>query len=61
MNEDVVELYGTFNTKVCPDELIFENFNYQTIPSDYYNFLNNDNDDGNNVPGTPVEDSLPDN
>ena len=45
--------------KRCTDELIFGDFNDQFIPSDYYIFLNNDNDDCNNVPGTPFNDSLP--
>ena len=31
------------------------------MPSVYYNFLNDDNDDGNNIPGAPVDDSLPEN
>ena len=61
MTKDVIEKYDTFNTRRCPDELIFGDFNDQPIPSHYYNFLKDDNDDGNNVPGTPVEDSLPDN
>ena len=57
----MIELYDTFNTKGCPDELIFGDFNDQPISSDYYNFLNNDNDDENNIPGTLVEDDLPGN
>ena len=61
MTENIIERYDTFNTKVCPDKLIFEIFNCQTIPSNCYNFLNYDNEDGNNIPGTPVEDSLPNN
>ena len=63
MNEDVIEKYDTFNTKGFPNELIFGNFNDQPIPSDYYNFLNDydDDDDGNNFPGTPVVDALPEN
>ena len=32
--EDVISRYDTFNTKGCPDELIFGNFNDQPIPSD---------------------------
>ena len=61
MNEDLIECYETFNTKGYPDELIFENFNDQPIPSNYYNFLNDDYDNGNNIPGTPVDDDLQDN
>ena len=55
----MIELYDTFNTKGCPNELIFGDFNDKPIPSDYYNFLKDDNDDGNNVPVNPVENSLP--
>ena len=54
----MIELYDTFNTKGCPDELIFGDFNDQPISSDYYNFLNDDNDDGNIIPGTPIGDAL---
>ena len=54
----MIERYGTFNTKGCPDELILGNFNDQPITSNYYNLLNYD--DVNNVPGTPVDDALPD-
>ena len=57
----MVENYDTFNTKEFPDELIFGDFNYQPIPSNCYNFLNDDDDDGNNIPGTPVYDALTDN
>ena len=61
MVEDVIERYDTFNTKGFPDELILGEFNDQPIPSDYYNFLNDANDDGNNIPVTPVNNYLPDN
>ena len=61
MTEYVIECCDTFNTKGFPDRLIFGNFNDQPIPSNYYNFLNNDNDDGNNIPINPIEDALPDN
>ena len=61
MTEDYIERYDTFNTKVCPDKLIIGDFNYQPIPSNYYSFINDDNDDGNNIPGTAVGDALPDN
>ena len=29
MNEDVIERYDTFNTKGCPEDLIFGDFNGQ--------------------------------
>ena len=61
MTKDAIEIYGTFNTKRCPDELIFDDFIDQPIPSNYYNLLNDDYDNGNNVPGTPVDDDLLDN
>ena len=53
------DCYDTFNTKVCPYELIFVGFNDQPILSDYYNFLNDDYGDGSNIPGTPVNNALP--
>ena len=55
MTEDVIESYDTFNTKGCRDKLIFGAFNDQPIPSNYYNFLNDDNNDGNNIPVNPVD------
>ena len=59
MTGDNNEKYDTFNTKGCPDELILGNFNDQSIPYDYYNLLNYDDDNGNNIPGTLVENALP--
>ena len=32
MTEDVIELYENFNTKGCPEDLIFGDFNNQTTP-----------------------------
>ena len=56
MTEDVIERYNTFNTKGCPGDLIFGDFNDQPIPStysditnDYYNY------------GTQIDTSLTDN
>ena len=60
MTEGVIERYETFNTKRCPDKLIFGNFNDQPIPSNYYNFLNYDDDDGNNIPGNTIDGALTD-
>ena len=54
----MIEQYDTFNTKGCPNELIFGEFNDQPIPSNYYNFLNYNDDIDNNIPGTPVDNSL---
>ena len=58
MTKDVIELYNTLNTKGFSYEPTFGDFNDQTIPQDYCNFLNNDNNSGNNIPGTPVENVL---
>ena len=57
----MIEHYDTFNTKGCPDEIIFGSFNDQPIPYIYYNFLNDDNGNVNDIPGTRVDDSLLDN
>ena len=54
----MIERYDTFDTKECPDELTFSDFNDYTIPSDYYNLLNDDDDDGNNTAVTPIDYSL---
>ena len=61
MNKYVIECYDTFNNNGFPDKLLFGNLNDQPIPYNYYNLLNNDDDSGKNIPGTPVDDSLPDN
>ena len=61
MYKYLIEWYDTFNTKWCPDKPIFGYFNNQTITFSYYNFLNYDDENGNNIPGAPVEDSLLDN
>ena len=61
MTEDVIERYEIFNTKVCPYELVFGDFNDQQILPGYYNWLNDDNGDENDIPGNLVDDVLPDN
>ena len=61
MTKDVIERYAGFNTKGCPDELFFYDFNDQPIPSNYYNVLNDDDEIGNNIPGTPVGNAPTDN
>ena len=53
MTEDVIEKYDTFNTKGCPEDLIFGGFNDQPIPSTYSD-LTNDYDDN----GTQIDASL---
>ena len=40
MTEDVIEWYDNFNTKGCPEDRIFGNFNNQPIPSTYSDFIN---------------------
>ena len=61
MTKDVIECYDTFNTKICPDKLIFGDFHDQPIPPGCYYFLNHNDDDDNNNPETPVEDVFTDN
>ena len=38
-----------------------EIFNDQPIPSDYYDILKDDDENGNNIPVTPVYNALPEN
>ena len=57
---DTIEHYDNFNTKGCPYELIFDNFNDQPIPPDYYDFLNDEDEYVSNIPGTPVGNFLAD-
>ena len=56
MTEDVIERYDTFNTKGCPEDLIFVEFNDQPIPSTYCD-LTNDYD----YDGTQIDAALADN
>ena len=56
MNEDVIERYDTFNTKGCQEDLIFDDFNDQPIPSTYSD-LTNDYDEN----GTQIDAALTDN
>ena len=56
MTEDVIERYDMFNTKGCPEELIFGEFKYQPIPSTYSD-LTNDYD----YDGTQIDAALTDN
>ena len=60
MNESVIELYGTFNTKRFPEKPIFGDFHDQPIPMDYYDFLNDNNDNDNNIPGNLIDNFFPD-
>ena len=58
MTEYVNECYDTFKTKGFPEKLAFGNFIDQPIPYNYYNFLNDNNGDDNNIIDTTVEDAL---
>ena len=58
MTQYVIECRDTFRTKGFPNELIFGDINDQTIPSKYYNLLNDNDNDGNKNPPTPVHDVL---
>ena len=49
MTEDVMEQYDTFNTKGCPEDLIFGDFNDQTIPSTYSDITNYYYNDGTQI------------
>ena len=53
MNEYVIERYGTFNTKGCPEDLILADFNNQSIRSTYSDLKNDYDGDGN-----PTDNSL---
>ena len=60
MTEDVIERYDVFNTKVFPYKTFSCNLNGQPIPPNYYDLLNDDYDDGNNITGNSVDNELPD-
>ena len=49
MTEDVIEQYDMFNTKGCPEDLIFGDFNDQPIPSTYSDLINYYDNDGNQI------------
>ena len=56
MTEDVIERYDMFNTKGRPEDLIFGDFNDQTIPSTYSDLTNYYDDDD-----TQIEAAITDN
>ena len=56
MTDDFIEQYDTFNTKGCPEDLIFGEFNDQPIPYTYFDITN---DYDNNV--TQINAALTDN
>ena len=51
-----IEQYNMFNTKGCPDDLIFGDFNNEPIPSTYSDIKNYYDDNG-----TQIYTALPDN
>ena len=53
MTKDVIERYNNFNTKGCPEDRIFGDFNNQPIPFTYSD-ITNDYDDNY----TPIKASL---
>ena len=55
MTEDVIEQYDTFNTKGCPEDLIFGDFNDQPIPSTYSDITNDYDDDGTQIDAALTE------
>ena len=61
MNKDVFEWYDTFIIEECTYELKIRDFKDQPIPFEYYNFINDDNDNVKNIPSNYVGDALPDN
>ena len=56
MTEDVIEQYDNFNTKGCPEDHIFGDFNNQPIPSTYSD-LTNDYDDNGTTIGASLEEN----
>ena len=52
MTEDSIERYDNFNTKGCPEDLIFGDFNDQLIPSIYSDLTNDYDEDGTQIDTT---------
>ena len=55
MTEDVIEQYYTFNTRGCPEDLIFCDFNDQPIPSTYSDLTNDYEYDGTQIDAALTE------
>ena len=53
ITEDIIERYDNFNTKGCPEDLDFGDFNNQPIPFTYSDLIDYYDDDG-----TPIYDTL---
>ena len=61
MAKDEIKYVATFSTKGCPYESTSGGFNEETIPSNYYNVLNGDDDDRKNINFPFIDNLLPDN
>ena len=55
MTEDVIERYERFNTKSCPVDLIFGDFNDQPISSTYSDLTNDYDGDGTQIDANLTE------
>ena len=49
MTQDVIERQDTFNTKGCPEDLVFGGFNNQPIPYTYSDLTNYYDDNGTQI------------
>ena len=49
MTDDFIEQYDTFNTKGCPEDLIFGEFNDQPIPYTYFDITNDYDNNGTQI------------
>ena len=58
MAEDAIKRYDTFNTKGCPEDLIFGNFNDQPIPFTYSDLTNDYDDDGTQIDAALTDNKL---
>ena len=47
-----------FNTKVCPEDLVFGDFNNQLTPFTYTGLINDYDDDGTPIGATPMDKEL---
>ena len=59
MTEDVIKLYEILTKKDVQMNYFFDDFHDQIISTQYYDFLNDNY--GNNIPGTLVDNFFPDN
>ena len=54
MTEDFIERYDTLNTKGCPEDLIFGDFNDKPIPSTYSDLTNDYDNNGTQINASPT-------